>query len=84
MTFTGFRLLLQDYSARFPADRYCGGMLGNRVPGSIVTYSRPHLMRVVTDDEEPKSGVASNDRGFDLKYFQIPCSASRMDAINFT
>ena len=77
-------MTFKDYSIRYPVERYCGSKLGNRIPGSIVSYTKPLIMRVKTDDKEMESGVAINDRGFNLNYFQIPCSASKRNAVNFT
>ena len=57
---------------------------GNRVEGAVISYTRPMIMRVKMDAQELESGVATNDRGFNLNYQQIPCTASKADAINFT
>ena len=74
----------EDVGTRYPAERYCGVKFGNRVEGSVISYTRPMIMRVKMDGQELESGVATNDRGFNLNYQQIPCTASKADAINFT
>lgn len=74
----------EDVGVRYPAERYCGVKFGNRVEGSVISHTRPMILRVKMDGQELESGVATNDRGFNLNYQQIPCSASKADAINFT
>jgi len=74
----------EDLGTRYPAERYCGVKFGNRVEGAVISYTRPMIMRVKMDGQELESGVATNDRGFNLNYQQIPCTASKADAINFT
>ena len=74
----------EDVGTRYPAERYCGVKFGNRVEGAVISYTRPMIMRVKMDGQELESGVATNDRGFNLNYQQIPCTASKADAVNFT
>ena len=74
----------EDIGTRYPAERYCGVKFGNRVEGAVISYTRPMIVRVKMDAQELESGVATNDRGFNLNYQQIPCTASKADAINFT
>ena len=74
----------EDVGVRYPAERYCGVKFGNRVEGAVISHTRPMILRVKMDGQELESGVATNDRGFNLNFQQIPCSASKSDAINFT
>ena len=74
----------EDVGVRYPSERYCGVKFGNRVEGAVISNTRPMIVRVKMDGQELESGVATNDRGFNLNYQQIPCSASHADAINFT
>ena len=74
----------EDIGVRYPAERYCGVKFGNRVEGAVISHTRPMIVRVKMDGQEIESGIATNDRGFNLKYQQIPCTASKSDAINFT
>ena len=52
--------------------------------GPILSYSKPFNVRFKTDGAEPESGVAANNRGFQLRYTQIPCSLDKTNAINFS
>ena len=74
----------EDVGVRYPSERYCGVKFGNRVEGSVISNARPMIVRVKMDEQENGSGVAINDRGFSLNYQQIPCTASKADAVNFT
>lgn len=68
---------------KYGAERYCGQRLGNRLAGSVVSNSRPFLLRVKTDAIEAFTGVAMSNRGFNLAFKQIPCSLSPADAVSF-
>ena len=74
----------EDVGVRYPAERYCGVKFGNRVEAAVVSHTQPMIVRVKMDGQELESGVATNDRGFNLNYQQIPCTASKADAVNFT
>ena len=64
-------------------ERYCGHRFGNRLPGPVVSHSRPFIFRVKTDATEPFTGTALSNRGFNLEYKQIPCSLSALDSVSF-
>jgi len=56
-------------------DRFCGNSLGvGGIRQPIISYSRPFLFRVVTDRDEITSSIDYMNRGFHLKYHQLPCS----------
>jgi len=59
----------------YSTDRFCGNALGiGGVRQPIISYSRPFLFRVVTDRDEITSSIDYMNRGFHLKYHQLPCS----------
>ena len=64
-------------------NRYCGQVLGNKLSGPILSYSKPFTIRTKTDASEPQGGVAINNRGFKIKFKQIPCSVERPNAAAF-
>ncbi|KAK7066225.1 hypothetical protein SK128_007746 [Halocaridina rubra] len=47
-------------------DRFCGNGFDD-----LITYSKPFEIRVVTEDDEPTTDI--NNRGFSMRYTQIPC-----------
>ena len=63
--------------------RYCGQVLGNKLAGPILSFSKPFVVRTKTDSAEPHGGVAINNRGYRLTYKQIPCSVERPNAAAF-
>jgi len=59
----------------YSTDRFCGNTLGvGNLRQPIISYSRPFLFRVVTDKDEITSSIDYMNRGFHLKYHQLPCS----------
>ena len=74
---------LDDITQKFTEERYCGQSLGNKLSGPILSYSKPFLIRTKTDASEPHSGVAINNRGYKLRFKQIPCSVDRPNAAAF-
>jgi hypothetical protein len=59
-------------------DRFCGnamGVMGIKQP--VISYSKPFMFRIVTDADEITSSVDYMNRGFHLKYHQLPCSSAR-------
>lgn len=59
----------------YSTDRFCGNSLGvGGIRQPIISYSRPFLFRVVTDRDEITSSIDYMNRGFHLKYHQLPCS----------
>ena len=59
-------------------------MLGNKLAGPVISYAKPFLVMTRTDGAEVWSGVALNNRGYSLRYQQIPCSVDRASAGAFT
>jgi len=70
-------------SITFLVSRYCGQVLGNKLAGPILSFSKPFVVRTKTDSSEPHGGVAINNRGYKLTYKQIPCSVERPNAAAF-
>ena len=61
----------------YSTDRFCGNTLGvGNLRQPIISYSRPFLFRVVTDKDEITSSIDYMNRGFHLKYHQLPCSTN--------
>ena len=59
----------------YSTDRFCGNTLGvGSVRQPIISYSRPFLFRVVTDKDEITGSIDYMNRGFHLKYHQLPCN----------
>jgi len=59
----------------YSTDRFCGNTLGvGGMRQPIISYSRPFLFRTVTDNDEITSSIDYMNRGFHLKYHQLPCS----------
>ena len=73
----------EDLSMKWSNERYCGHRFGNRLPGPVVSHSRPFIFRVKTDATEPFTGTAISNRGFNMEYKQIPCSLSNLDSVSF-
>jgi len=65
---------IDDLGSQYTVERYCGQAFGNVLTGPVMSFSKPFLMRMKTDNQEPHGGVAINNRGFEVKYTQIPCS----------
>ena len=62
----------------YSTDRFCGNSLGvGGIRQPIISYSRPFLFRVVTDRDEITSSIDYMNRGFHLKYHQLPCSTQK-------
>ena len=64
----------KDDHSHYSSDRFCGNNLG--VAGlsqSIVQYSSPFILQIVTDKDELTGSVDYMNRGFHLRYNQIPC-----------
>jgi len=74
---------LYDTTEQYTVERYCGQVLGNRLSGPVLSYAKPFLVRTKTDGDEQHGGVAINNRGYDLRYTQIPCSVDRDNAAAF-
>ena len=74
---------LYDTTEQYTVERYCGQVLGNRLSGPVLSYAKPFLVRAKTDGDEQHGGVAINNRGYDLRYTQIPCSVDRDNAAAF-
>jgi len=74
----------EDFGRKYTTERYCGQVFGNRLAGPVMSYSKPFMIRMKTDTDEPHGGVAQNNRGFQLKYTQIPCSVDVASANAFT
>ncbi|CAL4083475.1 unnamed protein product [Meganyctiphanes norvegica] len=55
-------------------DRFCGTATGNYVRGPLVSYSTPFYMQVKTDEDEFSHSLDTENRGFGLRYTQLPCS----------
>ena len=64
--------------------RYCGQVLGNKLAGPILSFSKPFVVRTKTDSAEPHGGVAINNRGYRLTYKQIPGSVERHNTAAFS
>ena len=75
---------LDDVTQRYTEERYCGQVLGNKLAGPILSFSKPFVVRTKTDASEPHGGVAINNRGYKLTYKQIPCSVERPNAAAFS
>ena len=75
---------LDDVTQRYTEERYCGQVLGNKLAGPILSFSKPFVVRTKTDSSEPHGGVAINNRGYKLSYKQIPCSVERPNAAAFS
>merc|ERR1711935_172519 len=61
----------------YSTDRFCGNSLGvGGIRQPNISYSRPFLFRVVTDNDEITESIDYMNRGFHLKYHQLPCSAA--------
>merc|ERR1712115_181032 len=73
-----------DFSQQYTEERYCGQVMGNRLAGPVLSYAKPFLVKTRTDTQEAWSGVALNNRGYELLYQQIPCSVDRASAAAFT
>ena len=39
-------------------------ILGNTLASSVISYSKPFMLHMTTDSEEPHSGIAQNNRNF--------------------
>jgi len=74
----------QDFNRKYPVERYCGQVMGNRLAAPVITYSKPFMLRMRTDGSEPHGGVAINNKGFQLSYTQIPCSVEAESMLVFT
>ncbi|XP_018027080.1 cubilin [Hyalella azteca] len=61
-----------------PHDRFCGLQFGNRLLGPVVSYSLPFMLTVHTDEDEFSHSVDTNNRGFELRYTQLPCAGPNM------
>ncbi|XP_023334329.1 uncharacterized protein LOC111705865 [Eurytemora carolleeae] len=73
----------EDSMQKYTKERYCGQILGNTLASSVISYSKPFMLHMTTDSEEPHSGIAQNNRGFQLRYSQLPCSLSKESASAF-
>ena len=73
-----------DITQLYTEERYCGQVMGNRLAGPVLSYAKPFLVMTRTDESETLSGVALNNRGYELNYQQIPCSVDRASASAFT
>ena len=83
----------EDGSTHTARERFCGQALGfcrvqtgktvdcGAALGAVITYSKPFLLGVVTDEDEGGQTTANNapqdkaNRGFRLVYNQQPCMA---------
>ena len=88
----GASLTGADSDLIYAKDRFCGRALGycnegttagtcSPVVGAITSFSKPFLVRVVTDSNEIGSGTGGNvgdksNRGFNLIFSQQPCLTS--------
>ncbi|XP_071515947.1 uncharacterized protein [Panulirus ornatus] len=58
-------------------ERFCGTKLGTaRKWGTVISYSKPFTVRMVTDADEFSLVTDYMNRGFHLSYSQIPCKRS--------
>ena len=81
----GASLTGSDADKLFARDRFCGTALGYCVStsitacqamvGAITTFSKPFILRVVTDANEDGNNEMAN-RGFNLVFSQQPCLTS--------
>ena len=83
----------EDGNIHTSRDRFCGQALGvcrvqtgktvdcGAALGAVITYSKPFVLGVVTDEDEGGQTTANNapqdksNRGFRLVYNQLPCMA---------
>ena len=81
----------EDGNTHTARERYCGQALGfcrvqvgktvdcSAALGAVISYSKPFVLGVVTDEDEGGPGTANNaqedkaNRGFRLVYNQQPC-----------
>ena len=64
----------KDDQSHYSSDRFCGNNLGvSGMSQSIVQFSSPFILQVVSDKDELTGSVDYMNRGFHLRYNQIPC-----------